>query len=240
MTKDATRPLAVIAGAGPGISEATAHKFASQGFNIALLSRTQSKLDALAAEIVAKNPDAQARGYAVDLRDQSALAEAFKRIEADALGKITVLLWNPYGQSKPLRDPAVLKFLNEEFNAAVVSLIAAVQLALPSLLTATNPAVLVTGGGLSLENEPIAELAVAWGAGVLAISKAAQRKAVHVLHKDLGKDGIYVGEVTVLAAVKGTPFDADGKATITKEAVADDFWRLYTERDQKVTFVSRA
>jgi short-subunit dehydrogenase len=39
----------VVAGYGPGISNAVATKFGKQGYRVALLSRTQAKLDAAVA-----------------------------------------------------------------------------------------------------------------------------------------------------------------------------------------------
>lgn len=43
-------PVLIVAGAGTaGISSATADIFASNGFNVALLSRTQEKLDKVVA-----------------------------------------------------------------------------------------------------------------------------------------------------------------------------------------------
>lgn len=44
--------VALVAGYGPGISSAFAKKFGSAGFNLALLSRTQAKVDAAATGVV--------------------------------------------------------------------------------------------------------------------------------------------------------------------------------------------
>jgi hypothetical protein len=63
----------------------------------------------------------------------------------------------------------------------------------------------------------------------LAIEKAAQHKTVGLLHHKLAHEGVYVGEVTVLGAVKGSAFDA-GHATIEASAIADKFWDLHHGR----------
>lgn len=60
---------------------------------------------------------------------------------------------------------------------------------------------LVTGGGLALERDDMAAAAANWGFATLAVAKAAQRKLVHILHKSLASDGIYVAEVTVMGGV---------------------------------------
>jgi hypothetical protein len=40
-----------------------------------------------------------------------------------------------------------------------------------------------------------------WGMVTLGVAKAAQRKLVHIMHKALAPDGIYVAEVTVMGGV---------------------------------------
>jgi hypothetical protein len=67
----------------------------------------------------------------------------------------------------------------------------------------------------------------------LAVAKAAQRKLVHILHQRLGAEGVYVFEITVNAAVKGTEF-ADDTATLTADAVAARFAEVLATRDPKV------
>jgi 2-keto-3-deoxy-galactonokinase len=79
--------------------------------------------------------------------------------------------------------------------------VAAVQAAHEDL-KANHGCVLVTGGGLALENDAMAAAAANWGIASLGIAKAAQRKLVHVMHAALAKDGIYVAEVTVLGGVR--------------------------------------
>lgn len=68
-------------------------------------------------------------------------------------------------------------------------------------LKAQQGAVLVTGGGLALERDDMAAAAANWGMATLGVAKAAQRKLVHVMHKALAADGIYVAEVTVMGGV---------------------------------------
>lgn len=62
---------------------------------------------------------------------------------------------------------------------------------------------LVTGGGLALERDDMAAFAAApdYGLATLGVAKAAQRKLVHIMHKSLSPDGIYVAEVTVMGGV---------------------------------------
>jgi short-subunit dehydrogenase len=60
-----------IVGAGPGLGAATARRFAAEGFEIALVSRSRDHVDALAAELA--DDGVRARGYVADVRDTAGL-----------------------------------------------------------------------------------------------------------------------------------------------------------------------
>jgi short-subunit dehydrogenase len=48
----AARKVAVVIGYGPGIGHSVAKKWATEGFNVALVSRTAAKLEVLIAVLV--------------------------------------------------------------------------------------------------------------------------------------------------------------------------------------------
>ncbi|KAJ3107031.1 hypothetical protein HDU97_005000 [Phlyctochytrium planicorne] len=220
----------VVAGYGPGVSNAVAEKFGALGYKVALLARTQSKLDEAVKVFAGKN--ITAKGFATDLADAAAVKKTIASIQA--FGQIGLLFWNPYGASAGILD-ASAESLTSNFNLTTTSLIIAVQAALEDLKK-TKGAVLVTGGGLSLENPQVVSIAVAWNAATLAIAKSAQRKAVNLINETLKPQGVYCGEVTIIGSIKGTPFD-DGTATLTAEKVADAFAALNTDRTQVFTMV---
>lgn len=218
----------IICGYGPGISDAMARKFGAEGFSAALVGRNAERVQAGAKALGAAG--LTAAGFACDLGDLSAV----KRLVADvraALGPIHVLHWNAYGAGAgdlTACDPGELR---GQFDVAVHGLVTATQAALPDLREHKG-AILVTGGGLSMYDANVDAMAVGWHAMGLAVAKAAQHKLVGVLHTKLAGDGIYVGEVTVLGAVKGTAFD-QGQATLEASGVANEFWRLYQGRAER-------
>lgn len=63
-----------IVGAGRGLGAAVARRFGREGFAIALVSRDQTKLDAMAAELA--DGGVTARGYSADVRDAASLEAA--------------------------------------------------------------------------------------------------------------------------------------------------------------------
>jgi 3-oxoacyl-[acyl-carrier protein] reductase len=84
--------VAVITGAGRGIGKAIALRFANEGANVAVVSRTDANSQSTASEINALKPDS-ARAYTVDVADSEAVANLCSRIVKD-FGKIHVLVNN--------------------------------------------------------------------------------------------------------------------------------------------------
>lgn len=215
----------VICGHGPGISDAVARKFGAAGYSVALVARNAERLNAAVASLA--RAGVEARAFPADLGDPKAVRAMIGDVRA-ALGPITTIHWNPYGGSAKnlLTDPP--EELDGVLHVSVHGLVAAVQAALADLKSERG-SVLVTGGGLAFYDPKVDGMAVQWGSMGLAIGKAAQHKATGVLHAALAGEGVYVGEVVVLALVKGTAFDHGG-ATLEASAVADRFWEQNEKR----------
>jgi short-subunit dehydrogenase len=82
---------ALITGASSGIGKATALAFAKAGIDLALVSRSQDKLEAVARD--AKKAGVEAQAYAVDLAQTSEVREKIQAI-ATELGYIDILVNN--------------------------------------------------------------------------------------------------------------------------------------------------
>ena len=67
-------PVIAIVGAGPGLGFAIARRFGREGFRVALVSRAQSRLDALTASLGADG--IEAAGFAADVLDRPSLRAA--------------------------------------------------------------------------------------------------------------------------------------------------------------------
>jgi 3-oxoacyl-[acyl-carrier protein] reductase len=83
--------IAVITGAGRGIGRAIALKFAAEGADVAVVSRTQENSEKVAAEIRVLGRKAWA--HAVDVADAAAVSAAAEKILAEA-GKVDILVNN--------------------------------------------------------------------------------------------------------------------------------------------------
>lgn len=215
----------VVAGHGPGISDAVARRFGREGFSVAIVARNAGRLGEAAAALARDGITAKA--FPCDLGDAAAVRATLAEIHRE-LGGPSVLHWNAYSGGAGDLLSAQPEELRSLFDVSVVGFVAAVQEALPHL-KAAGGAVLVTGGGFAFYDPSVDTAVVNWGVMGLAVSKAAQHKLVGLLHQRLVKEGVYVGEATVTAIVKGTAFDS-GQSTLEAATVAERLWAMYQAR----------
>lgn len=201
------RPLAVIAGAGPGIGLAVARRFAQEGFDLALATKDPRHLERLTADLPL------AATFLCDFAEPGAAATLFAQIRANR-GDPQVLVYNASestaGPASALDGEVLAKELRVNATAA---LDCALEV-LPAMRGAGRGTLLFTGGGLALK--PQAELASA------SIGKAALRNLALCLAAELAPEGLHAATVTVCGFVQpGTAFDPD--------LVAERFWRLHLQ-----------
>ncbi len=218
----------VIVGFGPGVSTAVAERFGAAGFSVALIARNGDRLMAGVAALKARGVSAAA--FTADAGDPALLRAAIGKARAE-LGPIAVIHWNAFsGEAGDLLavDPAAV---GRVFDVAVVGLLAAVHEALPDLKGAGDGAVLVTNGAFGEPAPMMDAFAVSMNAMGVALANAAKAKLVGLLSARLKGDGVYVGEVTIAGAIKGTPTDT-GVGSIEGATVAEKFWSLYQARNE--------
>jgi len=224
----------VVIGFGPGVSTAVADKFGAEGFSVALVARNKERLAAGVEALKAKG--ITAASFAADAADPASIRAAIGKARAE-LGAVGVLHWNAYGghEAGDLLDvdPAAVSGV---FDVAVVGLLAAVREALPDLKSAKDGAILVTNGAFGALAPAMDALAVSLKTMGVAVANAAKHKLVGLLAARLKDDGVYVGEVMIAGAVKGTAWAADGG--IEGAAIAAKFWDLYEARGDIYAMIS--
>jgi short-subunit dehydrogenase len=93
---------ALITGASSGIGKATALAFAKAGIDVALVSRSQDKLEAVATSV--REAGVKAKAYALDLADIEQVKEGISAIAAD-FAPIDILVNNAgIGYTRPLSE----------------------------------------------------------------------------------------------------------------------------------------
>ena len=90
VSEDSTRRVAVITGAGTGIGAATAHRFATDGYTVALVGRTEATLKQTAQQ----HPDnARMHPWVADVSEPAAVTAAIDGV-AERFGRLDVLVNN--------------------------------------------------------------------------------------------------------------------------------------------------
>ncbi|RFA14069.1 dehydrogenase [Subtercola boreus] len=181
-------PTLAIVGAGPGLGAAVARRFARDGFAIALISRDQSKLDALATELEAAG--ATARGYAADVREPAQLEDALARAAAE-LGPITALQYSPLPSRNYLKPVLDLtpELALEALQFSALGLIHAVRAVLPAMREAGEGSIILINGGTSV-------MARAGFAGT-SVAFPSESAYGEMLHDALEGEGIRVSQLVI-------------------------------------------
>ena len=204
-----------IIGAGPGLGAAAAARFGREGFSVALISRSQDKLDRLSDDLTSGG--VEARGYAADVRDRAALTSALESA-ATELGPIEVLQYSPVPNAAFLRP--VLETTVDDLAAAtefsILAPVAAIQQVLPGMSELGRGTILlVNGSSAATPNGRVAGTSTAF---------AAESACGAMLHDALQPQGIHVGQLIIPGAIGG------GDPLFAPEALADRLWTIHAER----------
>ena len=105
--------VAIVTGAGRGIGEAIAKRFAEKGAKLAVVSRTELNSQKTADAINALSPDA-AKPYSVDVADYDAVQKIGERILAD-FGRCDVLVNN----AGVTRDTLIMRMGSEDWDVVL-------------------------------------------------------------------------------------------------------------------------
>ena len=205
-------PVIAIIGAGPGLGAAVARRFGREGFSIALVSRNQSKLDAMAAELNAGG--LTANGYAADVLVPAELEDALARAAAE-LGAITSLQYSPLPSRdylKPVLDMTPELAL-EALQFSALGLIRAVRAVLPAMRQAGSGSIILVNGGSSVK-------ARAGFAGT-SVAFPAESAYGEMLHEVLEGEGIRVSQLVIPGSIPQLQL-ANGI-----DGVADRVWELH-------------
>ncbi len=214
----------VIIGAGPNLGMAVARRFGREGLAVGLVSRTQAKLDGLAAEL--EGEGITAAGAAADIRDPDALAAAIASL-AGRLGDVEVLEYSPLPASEfmqPILETTV-DDVRGPLAFSVLGAVAATRAVLGPMRAAGRGTILYTTGGAAVNPNPLR-------AGV-GISFAGEVAYARMLHDELAEQGIHVAH-TAIAGRIGPGCDHE------PAEVADVLWSHHTVRDGFQTLIGFA
>lgn len=216
-------PAIAIVGAGHGMGLAIARTFGSRGFDVALISRNQAKLDALVSELAADGIKAAA--FPADVLDHEALAGALADAAA-RFGGIDVLEYSP----APNAATATMTLPSQTTQADVLrhqelgffGALAATRAVLPAMRAAGSGTLLYTTGAGSVDPNPMF--------GNINAADAALRNWILNLHKELAPEGVQAAHVAIGVFIGAT--GPAGFPTAMPEQIAPLYWDLHVQRDQ--------
>jgi NAD(P)-dependent dehydrogenase (short-subunit alcohol dehydrogenase family) len=209
---------AVIAGVGPGLGASVAERFATEGWAVALLARSEGYISALAERLTGET-DGEALALPTDLADPVTIDHSFERIR-ETYGSIDALVNHASATSWTGlldQDPDAFR------RALAVGPEAALhcsQAAVPDMLDGDGGTVIFTGATTSVRGRE--------GAVGFSAAKFACRGLAESMARELGPEGVHVAHVVIDGMIR--PPDADpesvGDESIDPDAIADSYWTL--------------
>jgi NAD(P)-dependent dehydrogenase (short-subunit alcohol dehydrogenase family) len=197
MSKNTSKtPVVAVVGAGPGIGEAVAHRFAAGGFVVALLARTEEKLQTIAQTINDDVGKSTAHYYITDLRIEDSVISAFERIKSE-LGPVNVLVYN--AGARRVNGRSLIDTTSEEFeNFTKITLFGAFwssKLVLPDMLAAGKGTILFTSATGALRGMP--------GLASFSPGKFGLRSLCQIITREYQAKGIHAVHVVIDGPVDG-------------------------------------
>lgn len=207
------KKLITIIGAGKGISQGVAEKFGNEGFKVALIARTEAKLQEQVQGLAQKGIEAH---YAVaDVANAESLKNALFSIR-DKEGHAEVILYNAAAVSVMDILEQDWQTIKTQMDINVGGYFNFMKLVLPYCLKENKGKLFVTNGGFALGGDD------QWTS--LSVGKAALRNLVQAFQKKVAGSNVHVAQVTVCGYVN----PQDEKYSPAK--IAELYWKLYGQK----------
>ena len=201
-----------VLGAGRGLGNGVAEKFAQENFQVVLISRSEKNLAEYKKTFAEKNIEVETQ--AADVSDFENFAATFKNL-TEKFGTPDVLFYN-VGITAPADETISAKNLVEHYIADVAGAFNCVRLLDTKEFAEKHGAILITGGGFALQ--PYA------GYLPLSMDKAALRAMVQALTPVLNEKGIYIGTIQITNVI-------GSNEKFAPKNIAEEFYKLYDKRE---------
>jgi len=170
------RPVALIVGAGPGISAAFGEALVTEGYQVALASRDVEKLKSLAWKM-------NAAAFAADASSPKSLVQLFNEVDR-ALGEPEVVLFNPSARIRGDLLTLDIEAASAAIHATAIGALVTAQESARRMLTKGRGSIFFTGATAGIKGFA--------RSSVFAMGKFAVRGLAQSLARELGPQGIHV------------------------------------------------
>ncbi len=203
----------LLIGAGPGLGQAVARRFATGGYRVTLVARSSDRLSDLAAAL--RDTGSTIDTVAADASDSEALRAQLSKLYGE-IGAPGVIIYSAAAGAPDKLLESSVEHIQTAYAVDVIGAIVAAQVAVPAMRSARSGTIIVTGGGFA--DHPVPVLAT------LSLGKAALRSAATMLAADVEPDGIRVATLTIAGQiVAGTAFDPKN--------IAERYWDIVNSND---------
>lgn len=215
--------VAVILGAGPGLGAAIAHRFAREGFSVALMARNKDQLVQIQSEI--EQSGGTALSVAVDATTPASVKAAFEQVKSH-FDAPEVFVYN----AGLFQVAGILELTPDQFeNGWKVNCFGAflaAQQVLPAMLERGQGTILLTGATAAFKGS--ARFAA------LAVGKFGLRALAQSLAREFGPQGIHVAHIVIdgminTARVRSLASEREDHTLLNGEAIAQTYWQLYQQ-----------
>ena len=226
-----TKSIAVF-GAGPGLGQAVAHRYAQEGYDVVLVARRGPPLNLFAQDLA--DAGASAHVITADLADTDAVPALAERVRA-VTGELDALYYAPTPDQGFVPAAKLTPQRAQDFMPLVVySLLALVQQFLPHMIEERSGAILTAQGASTVHGLPNMS-----GPGP---AQAAQRNYLQSLHAEVSDKGVYVGMLYIGAIIENSAFHTqaeeakaagagrDWGPTVNAAYLADLLWNMHSTK----------
>jgi NADP-dependent 3-hydroxy acid dehydrogenase YdfG len=212
-----------IVGAGSGLGAAVARRFAREGFSVALISRSQSRLDDLAAQL--RSEGITAKGFAADVRNTASLQHALEQA-TEQLGPIEVLQYSPL----PAKE-----FMRPTLETTAADLVGPIEFSVYGPVTAARqvlPGMRALGRGTMIFVNGASAVRPRDGVTGTSIAFAGESAYAELLHDAVAPENVHVAQLIIPRGIGG------GEPSHDPTTIADTIWRLHADRGEFRTYVA--
>lgn len=207
------RDFITIIGAGPGISNAVAQKFGREGFNVALISRTEEKLK---VQVETLKKEGITSIYAVgDVGNEASMKNALTQIR-EQWGHSKMILFNAAAMDVKDIFEQSWETIKSQLDVNAGAAFNLGRMVLPYCLKENSGKIFFTGGGFALQGDPM------WTS--LSVGKAALRNIVQAFVKKAENTNVHIAQLTVCGFVN------ENDEKYNSKQIAEIYWKLFNQK----------
>ena len=215
--------VAAVLGVGPGLGASVAHRFAREGFAVALMARSEESVAGAREEI--EGDGGTALPVPTDATDPASIASAFETIRAD-LDDPEVFVYN----AGAFEMGGILEIeperFDECFRANCAGAFYAAREVLPAMVERGRGTILLTGATAALRGSA--------RFSALAVGKFGLRALAQSMAREFGPQGVHVAHVIIdgqinTPRVRGMYPDREEHTMLSSDAIAETYWQLHSQ-----------